>query len=515
MTSDGIYQTTKVSARNVFRPDGMHAGVVPSALLALALVSSLGIAPAYASSHREAPLITSEPKLDGTDFYMFRSYEPGRAGFVTLIANYLPLQDPYAGPNYYELDSNGVYEIKIDNTGNGVEDITFQFRFKNTQQNLTIKAGGVNVPVALIQTGQIGLNGNPKDIANLNVRESYTISVIRDRRTSTVTNADTNATEFEKPVDNIGFETLPAYAAYAAAHIYNIKIPGCTTNGRVFVGQRKDPFVVNLGETFDLINIANPIGEANANKARDDLADKNVTSLELEVPISCLTASDSVIGGWTTASKGFSTQVSRLGMPLVNELVIGLKDKDAFNASQPRQDAQFLTYVTNPSFPEIVQLIFATAGIKAPTLFPRSDLIATFLTGIKGINQPTHFRPAEMLRLNTSTPVTPAGSQNRLGVIGGDSAGFPNGRRPGDDVVDVTLRVAMGRLITLGLFGTPDKAPSGALDFTDGAIVNDSFFDTQFPYLKTPIAGSPGQAQPSVPLSANAVLPGLEPISNQ
>ena len=209
---------------------------------------------------------------------------------------------------------------------------------------------------------------------------------------------------------------------------------------------------------------------------------------------------------------GFA-QKSRLGMGLVNELVIGLKDKDKFNASQPKDDAQFLTYVTNPTFPAIVQIVFSSAGVQAPTLFPRTDLIATFLTGIAGINQPAHVKPAEMLRLNTSTPVTPAASQNRLGVIGGDPAGYPNGRRPGDDLVDITLRVAMGRLITLGLFGNPSQAPSGGLDFTDGAIVDASFFDNAFPYLKTPLPGSPGQAAPHEPVPANPLLPGIEPIA--
>ena len=466
-------------------------------------------------------MITSTPKLDGTDFYMFRSYEPGRDGFVTLIADYLPLQDPYGGPNYFELESNGVYEIKIDNDGDGVEDVTFQFRFTNAQQNLSVNVGGVDVPVPLVQTGQVGLGGNAQDIGNLNVHESYTLSMIRGGRSEPIRNADTNATTFEKPVDNIGFKTLPQYAAYAAAHVYNIAIPGCPMNGRVFVGQRKDPFVVNLGETFDLINIANPVGEQFANSGRDDIADKNITSLELEVPIVCLKGQDNVIGGWTTASQlknqGNDTnnlvQVSRLGMPLVNELVIGLKDKDTFNASEPKNDAQFLTYVTNPSLPTVIGAVFAAAGVQAPTLFPRADLVAAFLTGISGLNQPANVRPAEMLRLNTSTPVTPAASQNRLGVLGGDNAGFPNGRRPGDDVVDLTLRVAMGRLITLGLFGTPAQAPSGGLDFTDGAIVNASFFDNQFPYLKTPIAGSAGPAAPSAPLPPNAVLPGLEAVS--
>jgi hypothetical protein len=522
-------------AQFAFADRGAARGVRSMLLCgALAFVPLACTAPAHASSHREAPLVTSTPKLDGTDFYMFRSYEPGRDGFVTFVANYLPLQDPYGGPNYFELDDKGIYEIKIDNDGDGVEDITFRFRFTNTRENLTINAGGVATAIPLLQIGQIGRGGNPNDTANLNVRESYSLSVIRGGNRQVVRNADTGATQFAKPVDNVGFKTLPDYAAYAAAHVFNIQIPGCGTLGRVFVGQRKDSFVISLGETFDLINYAHPIGEAFANASRDDIADKNVTSLELEVPISCLRTYDSVIGAWTTASRARKedrrardddadrdsddfVQVSRLGNALVNELVIGLKDKDAFNASEPKDDARFLHYVQNPSFPSIVGVVFGAAGVQAPNFFPRNDLVATFLTGIQGVNKPANVQPAEMLRLNTSTPVTPAGSQNRLGVIGGDSAGYPNGRRPGDDIVDVTLRVAMGRLLTLGLFGEPAKAkaPSGGLDFTDGAIVNDSFFDNKFPYLKTPIAGSPGAVQPSVPLPANPVLPGLEPVSVQ
>jgi hypothetical protein len=517
-----------------FADRGVAARGVRSALMggALALVAVTCTAPAHAASHREAPLVTSTPKLDATDFYMFRSYEPGRDGFVTFVANYQPAQDPYSGPNYYELESKGIYEIKIDNDGDGVEDMTFQFRFTNDRQNLIVNAGGVDTAIPLLQIGQIGRGGNPNDIANLNVRESYSLAVIRGGSRQVVRNADTGATQFEKPVDNIGFKTLPDYAAYAAAHVFNIQIPGCATLGRVFVGQRKDSFVISLGETFDLINYANPIGEAFANSGRDDIADKNVTSLELEVPISCLRTYDSVIGAWTTASRAKNEdsragnedsdsddfiQVSRMGNPLFNELVIGLKDKDTFNASEPKDDAHFFHYVDRPSFPTIVGIVFGAAGVQAPNLFPRADLTATFLTGIKGINQPAHVQKAEMLRLNTNTPVTPAGSQNRLGPIGGDSAGYPNGRRPGDDIVDITLRVAMGRLITLGQFGfgKPVNAPSGGLDFTDGAIVNDSFFDNKFPYLKTPIAGSPGAVQPSVPLPPNPVVPGLESVSAQ
>ena len=264
----------------------------------------------------------------------------------------------------------------------------------------------------------------------------------------------------------------------------------------MFVGQRKDSFVVNLGETFDLVN-TNPLGPVDGE--RDSLADANVTSLILEVPAACLVSRDPVVAAWTTASLrqarllnpvpsysspaiegGAWAQVSRLGMPLVNEVVIGLKDKDKFNASKPQDDGQFADYVTNPTLPALLEVLF---GVKAPTKFPRSDLVAAFLTGIPGINQTA--ATADMLRLNTSTPATPGASQNNLGVIGGDSAGFPNGRRPGDDVVDVALRVAMGVLLSL------TDAPDGQRAYTDGALVNAGMFDNAFPYLKMPLPGSP------------------------
>jgi hypothetical protein len=299
---------------------------------------------------------------------------------------------------------------------------------------------------------------------------------------------------FTKPVDNIGNKSIPDYEAYAATGLYDVEIPGCD-GGRLFVGQRKDPFVVNLGEVFDLVNIANPIGDPNAET--DDLADKNVTSLILEVSKACLTEDGGpTIGAWTTASlprtgteaKTFAQQ-SRLSSPLVNEVVIGLGDKDRFNGSQPKNDAQFADYVTNPTLPALLEILFGSAGVKAPTLFPRTDLVAAFLTGVPGLNETA--TAAEMLRLNTSIPAVARDMQSNLGVIGGDVAGFPNGRRPGDDVVDIELRVAMGRLITLGLFGDPSQAPSGGLDFTDGASVDATFFDDTFPYLRTPIPGAP------------------------
>jgi hypothetical protein len=182
---------------------------------------------------------------------------------------------------------------------------------------------------------------------------------------------------------------------------------------------------------------------------------------------------------------GAYTQVSRLGSPLVNEVVIGLPDKDRFNHSEPQDDAQFAVYVTNPTLPALIELLFPAAA--APTAFPREDLVAGFLTGVDGLNQPPNVVPSEMLRLNTATPAVPAGSQQPLGVLAGDTAGFPNGRRPGDDVVDIALRVVMGVLLD------PEDAPAGQLPFTDGAFVDDSFFDTTFPYLVTPLPGSPNE----------------------
>jgi Domain of unknown function (DUF4331) len=476
---------------------------------------------ADASSHREAPFITSLPKLDGADFYMFRSYEANRAGYVTLVATYNPLQAPGGAPNYFTMDADGLYEIHVDNNGDGKEDISFQFRFTNTLDDNQFTVGGkkVSIPLVINGTSDVStLNSNA-----LNVHESYTVTMVRgDRRTGTrsaITNAATGAAKFDKPVDNIGTKTISDYPSYAAKHVYDVKIPGCS-DGRVFVGQRKDPFQVNLGEVFDLFNIptARVVGSPSGGQSSN--AKLNITSLQMEVPISCLTAgNEPVIGAWTTSSVrqgrlmngnpgsgldkvskvgGAWTQVSRLGLPLVNEVVIGVKDKDKFNASKPKNDGQFIDYVTNPTFPALVEALYAADGVKAPTKFPRNDLVAVFLTGVPGVNQPANVVASEMLRLNTALPVTPVGSQNALGAAqcfvqgvltlsnpGCDPAGFPNGRRPGDDIVDIVTRVAMGFLLPIA------DAPSGQLPFTDGALNNESQFDAKFPYLKNPLPGSP------------------------
>jgi hypothetical protein len=487
------------------------------AIYAMASVALLPVL-AQASSHREAPNIAGRPRVDGTDFYMFRSYEPGRSDYVTLIANYIPFEEPQGGPNFYDLDENAVYKINIDNEGSARPELAFEFKFKSLVKDLAVSAGGKSVPVPLVNIGPISAAG-----ANLNVAQSYTVKVVRHGNVEGARwaeNLTVPGTTFYKPADNIGNKSIADYPSYAGHFVYDIAIPGCALPGRVFVGQRKDGFVVNLGEIFDLVNL-NPIGPRDANK--NDLTGKNVTSIALELPIKCLTSGgDPVIGGYTTAELAVDEhggrdsnereyhQVSRLGMPLVNEVVIGLPDKDKFNASQPKDDAQFLTYVTNPSLPVLLNALFGDAA-KVPGM-PRNDLVAAFLTGVSHLNQPAHVTPSEMLRLNTSIAPTPPSAQNDLGVLAGDLAGFPNGRRPYDDVVDITLRVAEGALCgAIGTCGTQTQDPNNATPYTDGARAAGpteaylhvtgqiSPLDTylgEFPYLFAPNPGSPQGAAP-------------------
>ncbi|HEY6880044.1 MAG TPA: DUF4331 domain-containing protein, partial [Polyangiales bacterium] len=420
------------------------------------------------------------------------------------------------------LDPAAVYDINIDNNGDAKEDLTFRFQFDNDLANrgngLAVDAGGKQTPVPLINIGPVSAN----DMANQNVKETYTLQVRRSGRGEDVTNKKDGSKVFAKPLDFIGTKSLGApeqYEAYARAHLYDVKIPGCDAPGRVFVGQRKESFAVNLGVTFDLVNApASVVAGGTTREARSlapsSLDDNNITSLALELPISCIARKDGVIGAWTAASVrqvrilnprstfeqpsfegGAWTQISRLSMPLVNELVIGLKDKDRFNNSQPKDDGQFADYVTNPSLPELLEVLFGSAGVVAPNLFPRADLVAAFLTGVANVN--ANGSTAEMMRLNTALPATDKGKQNSLGAAacfvegalkldnpGCDPAGFPNGRRPGDDVVDIELRVAMGYLLPSA------SAPSGQIAFTDATLQEDSQFDAVFPYLTTPTPGA-------------------------
>lgn len=485
-------------------------------LLPIAMVAASSLVSgvtASASSHREAPFITENPKVDATDFYAFRSYEPGREGYTTLIANYNPLQDAYGGPNYFSLSPDALYEIHVDNNGDSIEDLTFQFRFSNDLANdgagIALPVNGKDVAVPLKNVGAV----SSTDDSALNFRESYSITMVNgDRRNgvkTAVIDAGSAAGRFGKPYDYVGEKTFSqqSYGEYAASFIHNISLPACPAGaqqGRVFVGQRKESFAVNLGQVFDLVNL-NPVGAADGGE--NTIANKNITSFALEVATACLTGgnTDGIIGAWTSASLpqvrvldptptfkqpvvsgGAWTQVSRLGMPLVNEVVIGLPDKNRFNASEPKDDAQFADYVTNPTLPLLLEVLF---GVKAPTVENRPDLVAAFLTGLDGVN--ANGSVSEMQRLNTGIDPTPKSTQHNLGVAAGDAAGFPNGRRPGDDTVDAALRVSMGLLchLNLGLCNAED-AVDGQLPYTDGALQNAGQFDDAFPYLTTPLPGA-------------------------
>ncbi|MDN5566142.1 MAG: DUF4331 domain-containing protein [Psychrobacter sp.] len=497
---------------------------------ATALIAAMAIcasATALASSHREAPSITKSPKVDATDLYMFNSYENGRQDYVTIIANYLPLQDAYGGPNYFSLDDDALYEIHVDNNGDAVEDITFQFRF--TQQLNSIELDTDNNPATPKVAVPLVNIGNATMPGNVQTNESYAINMVKGDRRSTDRTA---LGSYQKPFDYIGTKSFPndSYPSYANGFIKTLDMGSCANGkmGKVFVGQRAESFAIDLGRVFDLINL-NPLGSRTA--GTNILANKNVTSIAMEVPKSCLVNStlavdsdgngsldkaDPVIGAWTTASvrqatlvnpspeSGISTttkkggawtQVSRLGMPLVNEVVIGLKDKDKFNASEPKNDAaNFAPYVFYPTLPALIQVLYPSAT--APTNFPRQDLVTAFLKGVPGVNRPANANQVlgDMLRLNTSTATVAADTQNDLGVIGGDNAGFPNGRRPGDDVTDVSLRVAMGVLCYVGLEAkdscVPTDAEKGQSGFTDGVRKTAGDFDSVFPYLRTPNPGA-------------------------
>jgi hypothetical protein len=520
-------------------------------MMRTALIASAALLPlvSHGSSHREAPNITRLPTVDSTDFYLFNSYEPGRQGYVTLIANYIPLQQPYGGPNYFAMDSAALYEILVDNNGDAKEDLTFQFRFTNRLANgnkgIKLGIGGSQVAVPLKNVGPVSAG----DSSQLNFNEQYSLRLVRgDRRkgnSTAVTNAADGSATFGKPYDFVGtktFGSLQGYTSYANQFIYDVVVPGCANPGRVFVGQRREGFAVNLGQVFDLVNLV-PVDGDSAPGAGDGkgfpggitqdpknntVSNANVTTIALEIHSSCLQGGgNKVIGAWTTASLrqarilnpnatfatpevngGAWTQVSRLSNPLVNELVIGLPDKDRFSSAEPKNDGQFATYVTNPTLPALLDVLFRNAvnqalGTQIPNLapsnLPRTDLVTAFLTGFKGLNQMVTVTPSEMQRLNMDVPATPGAQQSTFGVAGGDLAGFPNGRRPGDDVVDIALRVVMGRLcypVTLNGAATdlglckPGDAPVGTAAFTDGAPVSAADFDTQFPYLRAPLPGA-------------------------
>jgi hypothetical protein len=433
-------------------------GLALAAMVGASSVFNLGALPTDASSHREAPLISQDT--------------------ATLIATYYPMQDPAGFPNFYQFGDDVTYRINIDNNGDAVEDIFYQWNFATEI---------VNPNSFLYQSGPIESLDSP----NINIRQTYTLS---EGRGGVLTEI---ASGLMTPPVNIGPKSTPDYEALASEAIAEVG-----DGVKVFAGQRDDPFWVDLGGIGDLLTIRQLPG--NAGGGVDDLAGLNVQTLAIQVPIEQLTrdgeavedaeATNAVIGVWTTALRqstkvlwpgtyedsGPLVQVSRLGMPLVNEVVAPLGAKDLFNSSHPGDDAQFLGAVTDPELARLLNLLYGDALVAVPES-ERDDLVTVFLTGVPGLNQPANVTPSEMLRLNLG--IEPAEEENPLGVIAGDNAGFPNGRRLGDEVVDIELRVAAGFLLG-------EEFQNGANgQLGDGVPTNDLPFLAEFPYVSTPHQG--------------------------
>jgi len=443
------------------------------------------------SSHREAPEISKDPVADSTDLYAFVS--PDQPDTVTLIANYIPLQGPDSGPNFFEFGDDVRYEIHISNTGDAQADITYQFDFSTEV---------LNKETFLYNTGQItSLND-----ANFNRRQFYTVTKrTRDGRSEVL------GRHLASPPCNIGPRSTPDYSTLATAAIHSL-----TKGRRVFAGQRADGFYVDLGAVFDLLDLR-PFQQLHviptpAATGVNSLAEMNVHSIALQVPIKELTGgyagsdpanAKSVIGVWTTASRRASTvqesdgttahgpyrQVSRLGNPLINEAVIPMGHKDEWNRLAPSDDGRFLKYVQQPEVAKLLPGLYPgvfpnLAGLTAD----RADLVAVLMTGlpsgiVPGFQNYTGRVVADLLRLNVA--IKPAASPNPLGIIGGDLAGFPNGRRPVDDVFTIELRAIAG--VTYPLVA-PSYTPDGAASVVTDGLVAPAFM-SGFPYLGTPHGG--------------------------
>ena len=443
------------------------------------------------SSHREAPEISKDPVADSTDVYAFVS--PDKPGSVTLIANYIPLEAPAGGPNFYEFGDDVLYEIHIDNNGDGQADISYQFSFNTTVRN---------PDTFLYNTGPIESLGS----ANWNRVQTYSVSGP----------SGTLGSGLSCPPCNVGPLSTPDYAGLAAAAVHDLG-GGIS----VFAGQRAEAFFVDLGAIFDLADLR-PFANLHATFGLPGIPKGpgvnatnhvNVHSIAIQVPISAVTRSGHpTIGVWTTASRqrvtlwdadqgenvnsGPFRQVSRLGNPLINEVIIGMGDKDLWNSLPPAGDKQFAHYVTQPGLAALLPVLYPGVFPNLAALVksgkPRADLEAILMTGIppgiiKGFTNFTGPVVADMLRLNTSIPA--AKNPNMFGLLGGDPAGFPNGRRIADNVVAIELRAIAG--VTYPLIDPKFKPDAAAGLLTDGltaASVSASPLG-QFPYLGVPYGG--------------------------
>ena len=462
----------------------LRVGRFVGLLGALAAVAGLFFTPAaLASSHREAPLIREDPVADDTDFYMF--VDPLDPNRVVLIGNWIPLEEPAGGPNFTNFGEHVHYEFEIDNNGDGIEDITYRFEFTRHVRNGN---------TFLYNVGPI----NSIDDPNLNVYYTYTVDKLFGHEDNPTASLRIGSGLIEAPA-NVGPASYPnGYEKVSAGAIY-----GLATGEAVFAGPRSDPFYVDLGSVFDLLNIPGRASAPFNGHGQNGLAGYDIHSIAISVPINELTSNGSIptaqsdptaiISAWvatyrqTTRTVGADgvpvysgpfQQVSRLGNPLINEVVIPLGFKDKFNVTEPHDDlANFGTFVLNS---ELAGLFHAVLGVDVPPN-PRTDLLV-LVQGLPNLTMRPHEVISDQLRLNVAVPPTPIASVNTLGVIAGDNAGFPNGRRVYDDVVDIELRVIAGVLVD-GF----NKAPNNALsDLVDGP---DQPFLPGFPYLATPHSG--------------------------
>jgi hypothetical protein len=463
-----------------------------------------------ASSHREAPLIANDPAADGTDFYMFRSPDDPASGdpTVTMIANYIPLQPRYGGPNFHHPGDDVLYEVKVDNDGDAVADIIYQLDFRSERKASAV--GGPAGDTYLYNDGSITALDDP----NLLFRQFYTLTRVNvanngSRRSDVIARGQVVPAFVGKESYCPSGSAFPPNSACTEAaakgnyeQIAKAAIVNTQEGGQVFVGPRTESFYVDLAKVFDLARL----GSLGYGAPTNNTAEFNVTSMAIKVPVKRLLGADGkdpVIGAWTTSSRRATTiitdhnrrlnfgpwqQVSRLGHPLVNEVVIGAKDKDKFSASEPKNDVKsFGDYVVNPRLAKILNALF---NIGAKTT-GRGDLVQIFVSGIPGLTRPQNLKgPGEMLRLNTS--INPVASPNDLGVIGGDNQGFPNGRRVTDDVTDIELTAVHWSACT-----GPDEGFGATLPCTgafkvlgDGVGKDGLNFLPNFPYLPTPHSGT-------------------------
>ena len=450
---------------------------VGAAAVAAAFAGAIGPSDAGASSHREAPLIGDDPSADNTDVYAFVS--PDAPNTVTIIANYIPFEDPAGGPNYYRFDPSVLYELHVDNNGDARDDVTYQFRFRTSIANRN---------TFLYNTGPVTSPTDP----DLNVKQTFTVTRVAQGRTVL-------GSDLPVPPANIGPRSNPTYDPYQGV----VDLGG---GRKVFAGPRDDPFFVDLGSIFDLAGLR-PFNAAHltplaAEAGQDGVLNYNTHTIAIQVPKTDLLkapAADGTIGVYASASRrkisvlrgngtidtqGPFVQVSRLGNPLVNEVVIPLGQKDLWNASEPRNDADFLNRYTSPELAGLVNLLYPVLP-DAPTT-DRNDLVTVLLTGIPGVNF-TGDRKADLLRLNTAIP--PTASPNPLGALAGDFQGFPNGRRLVDDVTDIEVRaVACGYgPILAAALGLCDLSPNNVVG--DGVDTNENAFLSSFPYVAAPNRG--------------------------